>query len=96
VKKAPILILDEATSSLDSISEMHIKDAIISLKGEITQIIIAHRLSTIEHADKIIYLSHGAKIAEGTKEQLLENCPEFRRMWEVHYNLEKTPEESLS
>lgn len=96
VKKAPILILDEATSSLDSISEMHIKDAIISLKGEITQIIIAHRLSTIEHADKIIYLSQGAKIAEGTKEQLLENCPEFRRMWEVHYNLERTPEESLS
>ncbi|QZA58939.1 ABC transporter ATP-binding protein [Candidatus Rhabdochlamydia porcellionis] len=96
VKKAPILILDEATSSLDSISEMHIKDAIISLKGEITQIIIAHRLSTIEHADKIIYLSQGAKIAEGTKEQLLENCPEFRRMWEVHYNLKKTPEKSLS
>ncbi len=95
VKKAPILILDEATSSLDSISEMHIKDAIISLKGEITQIIIAHRLSTIEHADKIIYLSQGAKIAEGTKEQLLENCPEFRRMWEVHYNLERTKEESL-
>ncbi|MGL5626296.1 MAG: ABC transporter ATP-binding protein [Candidatus Rhabdochlamydia sp.] len=96
VKKAPILILDEATSSLDSISEMHIKDAIISLKGEITQIIIAHRLSTIEHADKIIYLSQGTKIAEGTKEQLLESCPEFRRMWEVHYNLERTPEESLS
>ncbi|KAG6559646.1 Vitamin B12 import ATP-binding protein BtuD [Candidatus Rhabdochlamydia oedothoracis] len=96
VKKAPILILDEATSALDSISEMYIKDAIINLKGEITQIIIAHRLSTIEHADKIIYLSQGAKIAEGTKEQLLENCPEFRRMWEVHYNLEKTPEESLS
>lgn len=96
VKKAPILILDEATSSLDSISEMHIKDAIVNLKGEITQIIIAHRLSTIEHADKIIYLSQGAKIAEGTKEQLLENCPEFRRMWEVHYNLGKTPEESLS
>lgn len=95
VKKAPILILDEATSSLDSISEMHIKDAIVNLKGEITQIIIAHRLSTIEHADKIIYLSQGAKIAEGTKEQLLENCPEFRRMWEIHYNLEKTPEESL-
>lgn len=96
VKKAPILILDEATSSLDSISEMHIKQAITSLKGEITQIIIAHRLSTIEHADKIIYLSQGAKIAEGTKEHLLENCPEFRRMWEVHYNLERAPEESLS
>lgn len=96
VKKAPILILDEATSSLDSISEMHIKDAITSLKGQITQIIIAHRLSTIEHADKIIYLSQGIKIAEGTKDQLLETCPEFRRMWEVHYNIDKLPEESLS
>lgn len=85
VKDAPILILDEATSSLDSISEMRIKDAIANLHGSITQIIIAHRLSTIEHADKIIFLDKGKKIAEGTKDELIESCPQFRMMWQMHF-----------
>lgn len=83
VKKAPILIMDEATSSLDALSESKIKEAIIELHGKLTQIIIAHRFSTIEHADKIIYLEHGEKIAEGTKEELLITCPNFRLMWEM-------------
>ncbi len=81
VKKAPILVLDEATSSLDSISEGHIKAALNQLHGKLTQIIIAHRLSTIENADKIIYLDKGKKIAEGTKDQLMEICPAFKEMW---------------
>lgn len=83
VKKAPILVLDEATSSLDSISEHQIKLALKELHGKITQIIIAHRLSTIEDADKIIFLEQGVKIAEGTKEELLEKCLPFRYMWEA-------------
>lgn len=83
VKEAPLLIMDEATSSLDTISENAIKRAISQLHGKVTQIIIAHRLSTIEDADKIIYLDHGRKIAEGTKEELLEKCKEFRLMWEM-------------
>ena len=74
VKNAPILILDEATSSLDAISENKIKEAIANLHGEVTQIIIAHRLGTIEHADQIIYLERGEKIAEGTKEELLHSA----------------------
>jgi ABC-type multidrug transport system fused ATPase/permease subunit len=85
-KNAPILILDEATSSLDSISEKHIKEAIDNLQGSITQIIIAHRLSTIEHADKIIFLEKGELIAEGTKDELLRSCPQFRLMWEMHFS----------
>jgi len=84
-KEAPILILDEATSSLDSISENKIKQAIESLHGEITQIIVAHRLSTIEHVDKIIFIEHGIKIAEGTKEELYKSCPSFRVMWDAHF-----------
>ncbi len=84
-KNAPVLILDEATSSLDAMSENRIKTAISKLRGEVTQIIIAHRLSTIEHADRIIYLEYGEKIAEGTKEELLASCPQFRLMWETHY-----------
>lgn len=83
VKKAPILVMDEATSSLDAISERKIRDALMGLRGSITQIIIAHRFSTIEHADKIIYLENGRKIAEGNRQTLLQICPNFRRMWEM-------------
>ena len=89
VKNAPILILDEATSSLDAVSENNIKMAIRELHGEITQILIAHRLTTIEYADRIIYLHEGQKLAEGTKDELLEICPEFRQMWETHFRSKK-------
>lgn len=84
VKNAPILVMDEATSSLDALSEKRIKLAIQKLQGTITQILIAHRLSTIEHADRIIFLEKGRKLAEGTKEELLTNCTPFRRMWEAY------------
>jgi putative ABC transport system ATP-binding protein len=85
VKKSSILIMDEATSSLDALSEAHIKSALGQLRGTMTQIVIAHRLSTIEDADKIIYLEHGEKVAEGTKDQLLETCPAFKKMWDMMY-----------
>lgn len=88
VKNAPILVMDEATSSLDAVSEGKIKDAITELHGKLTQIIIAHRFSTIEHADKIIYLERGRKVAEGTREELLKSCPNFRRMWEMMYQID--------
>lgn len=91
VKNAPILILDEATSALDGLSEQKIKEAIAELHGEITQIIIAHRLGAIEHADRIIYLDKGKKIAEGTREELMETCPPFRAMWESLYKTKKRP-----
>lgn len=83
VKQAPILVLDEATSSLDAVSENYIKQALTQLHGKVTQIIIAHRLSTIENADKIIYIDQGEKIAEGTKDELLKTCPGFKHMWEL-------------
>lgn len=90
--KAPILVMDEATSSLDAVSEEKIRDAILEQRGKLTQIIIAHRFSTIEHADKIIFIDHGRKIAEGSKTELLKICPEFRQMWEIMHLSE---EESL-
>ncbi len=84
LKKAQLLIMDEATSSLDAISENHIKMAMNQMKKlGMTQIIIAHRLSTIEDADKIIYLEKGVKIAEGTRQELLANCPGFKAMWDM-------------
>jgi len=88
VKKAPILVMDEATSSLDALSESRIKQALRELQGEVTQILIAHRLSTIEHADKIIFLEKGRKIAEGTIEELLATCIPFRLMWESYHHTE--------
>ncbi len=83
VKDAPILVMDEATSSLDNVSENNIKEAIKELRGKVTQILIAHRLSTVEHADRIIYLEHGKKIGEGTKDELLASCPGFKHMWDM-------------
>lgn len=83
VKKAPLLILDEATSALDAVSEFHIKSALKEMRGRMTQLIIAHRLSTVEDADKIIYLEHGEKVAEGSKDELLAICPGFRQMWQM-------------
>lgn len=84
-KEAPILIMDEATSSLDALSENKIKDAIMAMHGHVTQIIIAHRFSTIENADRILYIDNGEKIAEGSKEELLESCEAFRVMYEMMY-----------
>ena len=89
IKEAPILVMDEATSSLDAVSEHRIKTAIQQLQGEVTQILIAHRLSTIEHADKIIYIEHGEKIGEGTRHELLKSCPGFKHMWEMSLSMEQ-------
>lgn len=88
VKKAPILVMDEATSSLDAISENRIKKAVKELGGEVTQILIAHRLSTIEHADKIIFFDRGKKLGEGTLQQMLETCLPFRVLWETYHSSE--------
>ncbi len=82
IKKAPILVLDEATSSLDTLSEKHIKDALHELRGSVTQLIIAHRLSTIEDADRIIFIDHGVKLAEGSIDELLKTCLPFKAMWQ--------------
>jgi ABC-type multidrug transport system fused ATPase/permease subunit len=89
VKNAPILIFDEATSSLDALSENRIRLATTELHGEVTQILIAHRLATIEHADRIIYLERGEKIAEGSKDELLRTCEPFRLTWETLYRTQE-------
>ena len=90
VKKAPILVMDEATSSLDAISENRIKKAMRELQGDVTQILIAHRLSTIEHADKIIFFERGRKLGEGSLHELLESCLPFRLLWETYHRSEMT------
>lgn len=84
VKRAPILVMDEATSSLDTLSENRVKLALDELRQEgMTQVIIAHRLTTIEHADRIVYLENGQKLGEGTKDELLATCKGFSLMWKM-------------
>ena len=71
IKKPDILILDEATSSLDSESEKSIQNSVESLHGKITLIIIAHRLSTIKNADLIYVIDKGIIAEQGSHENLI-------------------------
>jgi ABC-type multidrug transport system fused ATPase/permease subunit len=75
--KPKVLVLDEATSSLDSITESKISHAIQELKGAVTVIVIAHRLSTVKFADQVIYMSKGKVEAHGTFEELRRKVPDF-------------------
>jgi len=77
VTKPKLLILDEATSSLDGKSEADISDSINEFRGEVTTIIIAHRLSTIRTADKVIYMNNGSIEFVGTFDEVRRNVPEF-------------------
>jgi ABC-type multidrug transport system fused ATPase/permease subunit len=80
LKNPPILILDEATSSLDSESEKLVQEALVQLMQERTSIVIAHRLSTIQHADEIIVLKDGRIIERGTHRSLLAKEGEYRKL----------------
>jgi subfamily B ATP-binding cassette protein MsbA len=84
-KDAPILILDEATSSLDSSSEMHIQQAIDSLIRDRTTLVIAHRLSTIENADMILVLDQGEIVERGTHRQLLDARGQYYHLYNIQY-----------
>ncbi len=83
LKNAPILILDEATSSLDARSEKHIQSAMENIKHGRTCIIIAHRLSTIESADRIIVLDRGRIAETGTHDALLEKQGIYSRLYQM-------------
>ena len=80
LKNPPILILDEATSSLDTESEKLVQDAINNLMNNRTSIVIAHRLSTIRHADEIIVLQNGKIVERGTHQALMELEGFYRRL----------------
>jgi subfamily B ATP-binding cassette protein MsbA len=80
LKNPPILILDEATSSLDTESERLVQDAINKMMQNRTSIVIAHRLSTIRHADEIIVLQKGKIVERGTHEQLLAQNGFYRKL----------------
>jgi ABC-type multidrug transport system fused ATPase/permease subunit len=84
-----ILILDEATSSLDSESEAMIQDGLKALREGRTTFVIAHRLSTIRSADQILVLEHGEIVESGTHEELLVRGGRYRQLYDKQYRFEK-------
>lgn len=85
LKDPKILILDEATSSLDSLSEGLIQEALSSLLKNKTSLVIAHRLSTIMSADKILVLEDGKEVERGTHQQLLQNDGMYKLMYDTQF-----------
>jgi len=86
LKDAPILILDEATSSLDAESEMLVQKALENLMKGRTTFVIAHRLSTIDYADRIIVVVNGWIVEEGKQEELLARRGEFFKLYQMQYS----------
>jgi len=83
LKNAPILILDEATSSLDSITEKYIQDALSQIMQDKTTIVIAHRLSTLSKMDRILVFDKGEIIEDGTHDELIEKAGHYAKMWQM-------------
>ena len=86
LKNAPILILDEATSSLDSVTEKCIQDSLTTLMHDRTTVVIAHRLSTLTNMDRIVVLDKGRLVESGTIETLLARSGHFAKLWRMQNN----------
>jgi subfamily B ATP-binding cassette protein MsbA len=94
LKNAPILILDEATSSLDTEAEIEVQDALDNLMKGRTTLVIAHRLSTIRNADRIVALVNGQIIEEGGHETLLKKRGEYFRLYNLQFKDEGSDEKN--
>lgn len=83
LKDAPILVLDEATSSVDNETEEALQKSLAVISKNRTTIVIAHRLSTIRHSDSIMVLDEGKVVESGSHDELLENNSQYARLWNV-------------
>ena len=86
IQKTEIILFDEATSALDNETQSKIQDAIDNMKNEYTILIIAHRLSTVKNANRILYIEDGRVLAEGSHEELLKSCTEYKKLYHSEIN----------
>jgi subfamily B ATP-binding cassette protein MsbA len=93
LKDPAILILDEATSSLDSESERLVQDALDTLMRGRTTFVIAHRLSTVRRANRIVVLDQGAVVEEGTHEELLSKSGLYKRLYDIQFRSDELARE---
>lgn len=91
LKNAPILILDEATSSLDTESEREVQRALDRLMQRRTVLVIAHRLSTVRHVDRIIVIANGEIVEEGDHRTLMAKDGEYKRLYELQFQDQDRP-----
>ena len=83
LKNPPILLLDEATASLDSLSEFVVQEALEQLMAGRTTFVVAHRLSTLRGATRIVVLDKGSVVGNGTHAELLSACRVYGEMWNL-------------
>ena len=83
LKNAPIIVLDEATAFMDPENEEKMNAALDEIIKDKTVLVIAHRLSTIKNADKICVIKDGQCIAQDSHENLIETCPEYKKLWDA-------------
>ena len=83
LKNAPILILDEATSQLDSVTESYIQESLWKLMQDKTTIVIAHRLSTLLHMDRILVFDQGKIVEDGSHTALLAKNGLYKTLWDA-------------
>ena len=89
IHKPSVMILDEATANIDTETEILIQDSLEKMKNIGTMLIVAHRLSTVQHADKIIVLSHGQILEEGTHQQLLHQKGRYYQLYMLQYEKQR-------
>ena len=82
LKESPIILLDEATSSMDAVPEEIVQNAILNLTKNKTTLVIAHRLSTIHNANKIFVMKEGKILKSGDHKFLIQNCGEYKSLYE--------------
>src|SRR5699024_484502 len=85
IKQPPLLLLDEATASLDADSERLVQEALNDISANRTVLVIAHRLATVQRADRIVVLDQGRVVAQGRHEQLVADSPLYARLARLQF-----------